>query len=229
MNGNLGSGFFVVIVVAVIVIAFFYRTAQLLATGGRRAELLSSTPVNGHLGCWFFFLAVVIIVVIGGRPHPTQGLSSPTLDGTNGSGRFVIVAVVIILGITIVVVVIIVLQFIVIAVIVLGRWSELLSSRGTQLLSSPALYRANGGDVLVVVIIAVVRGIAIVIIAVAVIVVVSWGRVPELFSHSLASRHAEALATPAHRPIVLLLLLRIDLVAIGGIVVRESALDVGHD
>jgi hypothetical protein len=115
------------------------------------------------------------------------------------------------------------------------RWPELLSSGRTyQRLSSPTLDRTDGSGwfVVILVLVAIVRiaviGIAVIIIIVVVLVViVCRGSVPELLSHPLAARHAEALAAPTHRNRIVLLVIGIDLVGIGWIVVREPPLDVG--
>ena len=116
------------------------------------------------------------------------------------------------------------------------RWTELLSSGGThQRLSSPTLDRTDGSGwfIVLLILVAIVRiavvGIAVIIIVVIIVlvVIVCWGSVTELLSHPLAARHAEALAAPAHRNRIVLLVIGIDLVGIGWIVVREPALDVG--
>ena len=109
------------------------------------------------------------------------------------------------------------------------RWSKLFSSRRPhEGLSSPALDWTNRGRGLVIVVaIAVVLAIVIIVVVVAVIVIVCLWRIPKLFSHTLASRHTEGLSLTACWDGVVLLVVRVDLVAIGGIIVRESALNVG--
>lgn len=110
------------------------------------------------------------------------------------------------------------------------RWTELLSSRRPhKSLSSPTLNWTNRGRSFVIVIAVIIRVaiVVVIIVIVAVIIVVCLWCITELLPHTLASWHTEGLSLATCWDGVVLFIIRVDLVTIGGIVVREPALDVG--